>query len=309
MEIANVSEPTHFRPLVRAATTADGPAIMKLLQLSQYSHVHLDWRLPVEWLGSPGFVVHLEPRASQGGASRDPVPEAKRQTGIAGCLAVSADPPPAAWVRAAAVDEGGKPFLMLGAMLARALESLRHESISQLGWLAAETWPTSWLSGLGFEPVNKIETYWKDDLNLPPLAALPDLTIRPVDAGDMEALAKLEYLAFDPLWRHSAEGLSLARREASGFDVAVLQGKIVGFQLSVHSHSMAHLVRLTVSPKFQGLGIGSALLGHAILGYRSLGVRRVSLNTQVDNLASQYLYRKFGFYSRGERLPVWALVP
>lgn len=294
MEMANVSGTSPLRPLVRVATKADAPAITKLLRVSPYSHVHLDWRMPVEWLGGAGFVVHQDPRG---------------KSGIAGCLAVAADPPPAAWVRVAAVGDGGNPFLMLGAMLAQALESLRRDAVSQLGWLAAETWPTAWLSGLGFEPVNKIETYWKDDLDLPPLRSVPDLSIRPVEIGDMDTLATLENLAFEPLWRHSAEGLSLATREASGFDVAVVQGRIVGFQLSVHSHSLAHLVRLTISPEFQGLGIGSALLAHAMLGYRTLGVRQVSLNTQVNNIASQYLYRKFGFYSRGERLPVWAMEP
>jgi ribosomal-protein-alanine N-acetyltransferase len=309
MELANVSEINPPRAMVRMALKSDAPAITKLLQTSQYGHVHLDWRTPVEWLGSTGFVVHVRlPRQSlltQHTSAR----AVGREHGISGCLAVAADPPPAAWVRVAAVGSSGRPFLILGAMLARALETLRLASVDQLGWLAGEAWPTAWLYGLGFEPVNKIETYWKDDLDLPPTATVPDLSIRPVEGDDMEGLAKLEKAAFDPLWRHSAEGLALARREASGFDVAVLQGRIVGFLLSVRSHSVAHLVRLTVDPELHGIGIGSTLLAHAILGYRAQGVRQVSLNTQVDNLASQYLYRKFGFYSRGERLPVWAMVP
>jgi ribosomal protein S18 acetylase RimI-like enzyme len=84
-------------------------------------------------------------------------------------------------------------------------------------------------------------------------------------------------------------------------------GTIVGFQLSTASGSTAHLVRLTVSTEWHGQGIGSALLAHAITSYRANGLSQVTLNTQLDNIASQFLYRKFGFNATGQRLPVWAL--
>ena len=122
---------------------------------------------------------------------------------------------------------------------------------------------------------------------------------------DLEQLASLEKKAFNPLWRHSARGLGLARHQAFSFDVALLQGKIVGFQLSTPSEYGVHLVRLTVDPDTHGLGIGSALLHHAFQQYHRRGKYRVTLNTQIDNEASQRLYRKFGFFASGQRFPVW----
>jgi ribosomal protein S18 acetylase RimI-like enzyme len=69
----------------------------------------------------------------------------------------------------------------------------------------------------------------------------------------------------------------------------------------------AHLVRMTIAPEMQGKGAGSALLAATLVGYQRLGVRRVSLNTQIDNVRSHHLYEKFNFHRIGDQLPVWAL--
>jgi ribosomal protein S18 acetylase RimI-like enzyme len=125
----------------------------------------------------------------------------------------------------------------------------------------------------------------------------------------MAALAAVEAAAFDPLWRHSAEGLKLAQGQAICFDVALVGEQIAGFQYSASNYngSSAHLVRITVHPAFQGTGVGSALMKAAIEQYRRQGLRRVSLNTQLDNFVSHRLYEKFGFYRSGDQLPVWVL--
>jgi ribosomal-protein-alanine N-acetyltransferase len=303
MEIANLSPRANgVSGSIRVATPADAGAIMRLLQSAPYSHVHVDWSLPGDWLGTPGFVVQPE---------LQPTSRMARLMGLRpclqACLAAAADPPPAAWVRVASVTDVEHPQVVLAAMLEPVVAYLRRAGVAELGWLVVDEWPAAWLPELGFVLVNHIETYQKDDMSQPDFTALPGLHIRPVAAGDMDALAHLEAAAFAPLWRHSAHGLTLAWHGALTFDVAVLRQKIVGFQLSSHSNSGAHLVRMTVAPEWQRCGIGSALLAHAIQGYRRRGLAHVSLNTQVDNLASQYLYRKFGFYATGHRLPVWLM--
>ncbi len=58
MEIAN----DETRPLenfegLRTATRGDARAITVLLQNAPHTHIHADWHYPVDWLGSPGFVV------------------------------------------------------------------------------------------------------------------------------------------------------------------------------------------------------------------------------------------------------------
>ena len=134
-------------------------------------------------------------------------------------------------------------------------------------------------------------------------------TIRPATTNELARLAEIEEAAFDPLWRHSANGLLLARRQALTFELAELEGQIVGFQYSVADRDgqTAHLVRLTVSPSAQGRGVGSGLLASALNGYATLGIKRVTLNTQRDNLPSHRLYERFGFRQLGDRAPVWAM--
>jgi ribosomal protein S18 acetylase RimI-like enzyme len=309
-ELANVAQEQLSSPLgqVRVATEADAPAILRLLKTAPYSHIHADWNMPVDWLGTPGFIVQQD---VQRAPSRRPSLVTQLlgpQRGLKACLAVAADPPPAAWVRVASVSgDISRAEDALASMLARAVEYLKDLSVNQLGWLAANGWPEKWLTDLGFEQVNQIETYLKEDLEMPGLAADNRLTIRPATPEVMTKLAEIEAAAFLPIWRHSVDTLSLALYQSSGFDVALLDDKIVGFQLSTVSGDVAHLVRLTVDPVAQGRGIGSALLARAVERYRGEGVRRISLNTQVDNLASQVLYRKFGFRATGQRTALWLM--
>jgi ribosomal protein S18 acetylase RimI-like enzyme len=111
------------------------------------------------------------------------------------------------------------------------------------------------------------------------------------------------------LWRHSAEGLALGWRHSTSFDVAELNGSVVGFQYSSASdvQTAGHLVRLTVSPDAQRSGVGSTLLAAALRSYQQRNLREASLNTQLSNVASRRLYEKFGFRQAGYRWPVWQL--
>jgi ribosomal protein S18 acetylase RimI-like enzyme len=290
--------------MVRVATTADKTDIVELLRHAPFRHIHADWRLPVDWLGEDSFVV----------IPKTPLPEklesftAKlfpQRSMLMGCLAATADPVPAAWVRAAALNYIEQPEVALGKMLAHVEAYLVQTAVTELAWLVVDTWPLAWLANFDFQQVNEIETYLKQDLSLPALRPVPDLTIRPAELDDMPCLAQMETAAFDPLWRHSLNSLRLAINQTISFDVALWRGRLIGFQLSTAARRHgAHLSRLTVDPAVQGLGIGSALLAHAIEGYRQQGLQYVSLNTQIDNFPSLNLYRKFSFKPANDRLPV-----
>lgn len=298
MEIANGET-----AVIRQATQADSRALIELLQTATYSHSHVDWHMPVEWLGTGGFVLSERPRQSRWFWPGDSKPR------LEACLAVAADPLPAAWVRVAALRHVERPEWVLAAMLEQVLPYLRGLPAGPLGWLAADSWPDHYLPQLGFERAYDIMSYVKDGLASPNGKDVAPVHIRPVQLADMETLAAIEAAAFDPLWRHSAAGLTLGWRQAISFDVAEWEGRVVGFQYSVRSYTgaSAHLVRMTVHPELQGLGVGRALLTAALDGYRRLKLNSVSLNTQVTNMASRRLYEKFGFAAAGERLPVWIL--
>lgn len=301
MDLANLS--AEAAELVRVATKEDLGAIMRLLQRAVYTHYHVDWRLPADWIGNEGFVVYVDKERGGGRWS------SWGSGGLAGCLAVAADPPPAAWVRVAAIAGRERPELMLATMLAAVLPGLQETAVSQLAWLAVDEWPDAWLAPLGFHRISQLETYTKRQMTIPQVAVpMARLHFRAAQRADLDTLAQIEVAAFAPLWRHSSQALAQAFNQAFSFDVVEVEDRIVGFQLSTRSgYNGAHLARMAVCPEWQGQGIGSALLTHTLDGYQKQRVRHVSLNTQVENVASTRLYKKFGFQPDGERLPIWCL--
>ncbi len=305
MEIAN-HDAASSRPeeSVRRGLESDAGQITRLLREAPYTHIHADWHYPSQWLGTPSFVLLEDdtaaPRTLSHRLFTPPTP-------ALACLAIAADPPPAAWVRVAAVARPSLAPHHLAALLAALLPALRQSGVRQIAWLMVEEWPGEWLAGIGFSQVNAVVTYIRPHAPLPPLTPNENLVIRPATAVDFPLLEQMEAAAFEPMWRHSAEGLALAGRQSLSFDVAELDGRVVGFQFSTPTRRGAHLSRMTVDPAYQRLGVGSALLAHALAGYERQGAGTVTLNTQADNLASQRLYERFGFRPNGERFPVWSL--
>ncbi|GJM40351.1 MAG: hypothetical protein DHS20C20_06330 [Ardenticatenaceae bacterium] len=305
MELANLWLPAEARlDGIRQAKKSDAEAILHLLKTAVYTHFHVDWYLPGDWIGSPGFV--LLPRKSAQKSSLT----AKLFQGssdLEACLIATPDPLPAAWVRTVAIERASNAKEILANLLLHVVPNLKKQGVNQLAWLPVDGWPVNWLPEWGFYPGNEIETYVKEDRSLPALPNVPGLNIRPVQSADYDVLASLETASFAPIWRQSARALAVARPHSLSFDVALLDGEVVGYQLSARAEAGAHLVRLTVHPDKQGLGIGTALLHHAFSYYYRRGLYKVSLNTQVENYNSQKLYQRFGFEPTQQRLPIWVL--
>lgn len=290
---------------IRTATRSDAGEIMRGLQTAVYRHIHVDWYVPGDWLGSPGFMVKTKPLSKPNRSQFAKFLGEKPR--IESSLAVAADPKPAAWVRVVGLGNKQTAVSDLHALIEAVKEPLKKEGVNVIAWLTIEEWPNQWLESLGFKCVNHIETYVKEDENYPKRPSVADLDIRPVLDKDIEALAQLEAKAFNSLWRHSAQGLRLAKNQAFSFDVALLADQVVGFQLSTPNDYGVHLVRMTVDPELHGHGIGSSLMAHALHGYHRRDRFRITLNTQVDNEMSQQLYTKFGFRPSGQKFPVWAM--
>ncbi len=56
---------------------------------------------------------------------------------------------------------------VLAAMFRAVDEYLRETAVSQLGWLLVESWPQSWIRGLGFEQINSVATFVKEGTDIP----------------------------------------------------------------------------------------------------------------------------------------------
>jgi ribosomal protein S18 acetylase RimI-like enzyme len=116
-------------------------------------------------------------------------------------------------------------------------------------------------------------------------------------------------LAFKPLWQNSLDALILAFQKASIATVAVLNEKIVGYQISTSTPINTHLARLAVDPACQRQNIGYELVRDMLATSVKINSWQVSVNTQNDNEASLALYETLGFSKTGETFPVYVYQP
>ena len=280
--------------VIRTAESSDSDAIMRLLQTAMHLHLHADWCMPLDWLGTPSCVVY-----EQDGT-------------LKGFLAVTQDPPPVAWIRVAAVDKLD-PERVLRDMMAVVADELQQVGCEKIAALAAKAWVDDTLPLLGFHVAKTLETLRLDGVeprNPKPDRRMPSprITIRPVAEADYEQLTQVDRAAFsDPIWWHSAEQFRRGKQYAICFDVAELDGKLVGFQYSTGGRSNeAHLVRIAVMPHLHGEGVGSAMLAAALQHYADQKLQRVTLNTQIDNVTARRLYTSFGFEATGTKYFIWS---
>jgi GNAT superfamily N-acetyltransferase len=280
-----ITQPTRTLA-VRPARPADAQLVQRLLETNPRSHLHPDWRPVTAWLGrAPAFV-------------------AESPSGLTACLLASVDPPPAAWVRAAAVASGFSAVVIMRRLFPPLLEALANQGIETLSAMPTESWLVPILDEFGLAIVEQVETWRKPDV----VATRPgarDLVVRPARPEETDALAEIDHLAFHPRWRFSVESLILAWEQAAAFTVAERAGRLVGFQISLSDMLGAHLARLTVHPDSQRTGVGSRLLADALARYARLGITSVSLNTQAHNVPSHRLYSAFGFEPLSPPIPVW----
>src|SRR5207237_6962742 len=96
-----------------------------------------------------------------------------------------------------------------------------------------------------------------------------------------------------------------ARDRRGGLWVAVEDGHIAGIaKLTLLGDREAWLHALRVDPRYQGRGIGTALLAHRLERARRLGARVARLDTAEDNVAVHRLMRRFAFRRIG-RFRLW----
>lgn len=275
--------------VIRPARAADLPQLVGLSRLHDYHHRHLDWRQPLDWLGSmPFFLLEENGR-------------------IAAALACPPDPPGVAWLRLFVCSREVSMPLCWQELWKEAAAALADSDC-----LAAVIIQHDWLMPLlrhsGFSYRQDIIMF---ELSLDKLVMempLSQAFIRPMRREDLPAVAEVDAAAFDILWRNSLDLLRLGFSQAAWADVAVSDQGIVGYQISTRNPVGGHLARLAVHPEVQHHGLGHALVENLAGRMKAQGLNRLTLNTQSDNLISQSLYHKIGFQETGERFPVYDCV-
>ena len=274
---------------VRPAILTDQRQIANLMHFGPYVHRHLDWRYPLDWIGSPPFYV-LE-----------------NQGQISAALACPPDPPLAAWVRLF-VNSGKIPLQEAWQTLWTAARfDLSHKSQVTIAAIVLQEWYHDILLASGFTSRQLIVMLERDGHTQVETKEPSDFFIRPMLQYDLPAVAEVDAAAFDPLWQNSLLALEQAYPQAVIPTVAEADGQVIGYQLSTRNPLGAHLARLAVRPAMQGRGVGRLLVADFIQQAEGNGMYRLTVNTQSDNTASLALYMRIGFRETGERYPVYQL--
>jgi ribosomal protein S18 acetylase RimI-like enzyme len=271
---------------VRRAVPEDHAQIASLNSHEATIHRHLDWRSPLDWLGSPNYWV-LE--------------DGNR---ISAAFSCPEDPPNIAWIRLF----GYLPHLSgpeaWQALWNICLSEMARSSRTQVASIVVKQWFQTLLLSSGFQPKQDIVLLELKSENYKSFTMPGEIIIRPMQDEDMQAVSQLDLDAFGSFWHNSYDSMKRAYALAVYASVAVDVSGVIGYQLSTGNPFGAHLARLAVRPQAQGRGIGAALVSDLVHKLDNNHLARLSVNTQADNAASLSLYKKLGFTRTGEHFPV-----
>jgi ribosomal-protein-alanine N-acetyltransferase len=250
-------------------------------------HRHLDWRSPLDWLGSPNYWLLAD------------------DDRIHAALACPEDPPGVAWLR----FFGHGPHLSGPEAWSALWDTVRAEALrseeTQVAAIVTKYWFQNFLLSQGFKFKQKIVLLELKQGNIQHLPFVKNIKIRPMQDADMQSITEVDLSAFGRFWHNTYESLMRARRQSVHASVAEdASGRVVGYQLSTGNPLGAHLARLGVRKEAQGQGVGTALMRDLLQDLEANHRTHLSVNTQSDNLASLSLYKKIGFTLTGEYYPV-----
>jgi ribosomal-protein-alanine N-acetyltransferase len=275
---------------VRPAVLTDYRQIFNLIQVSSHIHRHLDWRNPLDWIGSPPFFV-LENDGQ-----------------ILAALGCPPDPSSVAWMRLFVHSDKISIHESWQLLWNKTRADLENKGSFITVAIVLQEWFESLLNSSGFKNLQFIVMLKRDRPTKEEKIDIPEvILIRSMMPYDLPAVAFVDVSAFEPIWQNPLSVLERAYPQAIWPTVAEMDGKVIGYQLSTRNSLGIHLARLAVLPSMQRNGLGYALVSDLIQRAGLQGLSHLTVNTQSDNISSLKLYEKMGFIETGEKYPVLAL--
>jgi ribosomal protein S18 acetylase RimI-like enzyme len=275
-----------IHPLVRPADFKDHQQLSNLIFFETRLHRHMDWRSPLELLGSP-FYWALEEDGQ-----------------VIAALACSPELKGIHWVRLFVYAGRWDAHHAWDLLWSTTNDEISHSGGATVAAIAMHPWFQDVLSASGFENSQHIVMLeWR---YRPWTASKANgIRIRKMTEADLPEVEETDAASFTPLWQNPLDTLRRAYSQTLFATVAEDDRGIVGYQLTTGGRTHAHLARLAVHPSAQGRGAGRALLVELFARLTQTGVTRLTVNTQSDNDASLSLYQKMGFVRTGEQYPVY----
>jgi ribosomal-protein-alanine N-acetyltransferase len=264
-------------------------AVLDLIYSQQHVHTHFDWYTAERWLDQQSVPVLL--------AWEGPL--------LMGVLGASDPLNGASWLRLMVVRDSADRAAVMSRLWDIMRESLRGMGVREVWLLATSDWVKEVAPVFDARQAETIITLRRTEIDLPPVLN-HDVRVRPVHMEqDLGEITRVDHAAFTPPWQLAQSDLRQAIRIASSCTLALLDGEVVGYQLSTRHRESGHLARLAVVPGLQGSGVGGALLNGLLAQFSTRGVHTMTVNTQNSNTRSQRLYSYYHFQRNGYDLPAW----
>lgn len=210
---------------------------------------------------------------------------------------------PVARLSAVAIADGEQIDGVWGELWPAAEEFLRERGSEVTYYVGEAPWLLDLLGRQGFGQVNTLINYEKTQ-DGSTLAGNHSVRIRQARPEDVPLVEAIDTASFPVLWRYSRPMIETALRSGARLVIAEMDRRPIGYEMSTLDGSSGQIVRLAVLPEYRQRAVGSRLMAESLSAFARHRIRRISLNTQGDNLAAQRLYAKFGFRHTGEELPV-----
>jgi [ribosomal protein S18]-alanine N-acetyltransferase len=135
-----------------------------------------------------------------------------------------------------------------------------------------------------------------ESLTEPARVSLDEIVVRPMQASDIETVAKLQRESFSRIevWSPQSYVTELANPNAA-YRVAVCRGQVIGFGGIWVVMDEVHITILGVALPYRGNRIGDLLLSELLIESWSMGATRATLEVRETNDAAQKLYARYGF--------------
>ncbi len=258
------------------------------IQGGHLSFQHLDWVSPYLRLEQPGCLALIT------------------DDEIKALISIEPENPPVAWIRLFVCLRDGQHAHYFSELLQKSLPYLKSEGVTQLYTLSPADWTEALFAANGFSINTQIITLMREiDIESAQISTPAGFSIRPMTARDLDAVRTLDEQAFPPAWQMNRLSLQHAYQDSSYSTVVVTAGRVVGYQISTSTFSLAHLARLAVAPEAQHRRLGRALVQDVFMDCLEKGISTLSVNTQSDNAISLKFYQGLGFHQEGKLIPVY----
>ncbi len=250
---------------------------------------NLDWFSPNERFNEPGCFAAVE------------------NLHIKALMAATPESPVTAWLRFFYSERDGEHARYFKALLSQVKTVLQDMGAQSIFTLAPYDWLLDLLNEAGFKPADKIVSLQRNLTENTKSSTDIGLIIREMTHRDLAAVAAIDTAAFDPVWQLNRASLERTYHRSAWHSIAILEGEVVGYQMSTSAFDTTHLARLAVDPRWQGKGIGHLLVEDMLETFSAVGVTTFSVNTQASNTRSLSLYQSLGFEREDRDILVMSL--